>query len=538
MATYTNKKTGEILTEEQFFARYPNMAPTQPPKGPDTSFRDIPGNILPSTGKAIKGIVSTVAHPIATTKAIGSIAIGGASKLGRALGTGANVGKKSTKEEKSFDSFVDFFKNRYGSTQKLKETIINDPAGFALDLSSLIAGGSSLAKTAGLTKTSNVLSKTARVANPINVAAKGTSKVGSGIKSGAGTLSSEILGFTTGAGAEVIKEAFRNPSDDFTAALRGKTSKMELVELAKSGLDRVRDKRSADYRAQLESIGSQKKSLDISPLFKSLDKQLKRYNVQQKDGTYDFSRSTISEPAEIQRVQGVIDTLKDWGTQPGDRTPIGLDLLKRRLDDFYSPSNASRAFVAEIRNDVKSILVKNVPEYNKMTSGYAQATHFIEDVESALSLAGGRAKETAINKLTQGLQQNREFRTSVIKELESITGQEITPQIAGAALESWLPRGLVSRLVASGGIGGAIFTPKLIIALASLLPTFSPRVVGEIVRAMGISASKVDDVTNAIMRIREKVPGIRGMSASELEQAIFEGAQLRISTEPAEEPIE
>lgn len=513
------------------FVQQEKPAPVEVAAGTDTSFKDLPGNILPSIGTAVKGIASVVAHPVRTAEVLGSTLAGAASTIGRSLGTGANVGKPTTRDEETFGSVVDFFKNRYGSAEKLKETVINDPAGFALDVGSLLSAGGSAARTVGIGKTANVLEKAGEISNPINIAAKTAGKAASGIKKGTGTLAAEGLGFTTGVGPEVIREAFRNPSPELTAAMRGQSSKLDLVETARSGLNKLRDQRGAEYRTRLTNLGEKKQSLDISPLLKSLDDNLKKFNIVNKEGNYDFSRSTISEPAEISRIQGVIETLKDWGSQPGDRTPIGLDLLKRRLDDFYSTSAQSKALVSAVRNDVRDLLVKNVPEYDEMTKGYAQATHFIEDIESALSLSGSSAKESAINKLTQGLQQNKEFRASVIRSLEEATGAKVTGQIAGSALSTWLPRGLVGRLFGGTAGIGAVFSPNFVIALASILPTFSPRIVGEIVRSFGIAAGKVDDVTNAIMRIRSKVPGIRGMNASQLEQAIFEASQVKKSNE-------
>lgn len=49
--------------------------------GSDTSFRDLPGNILPSAGRAIKDISSAVIHPVQTAKALGAVGMGVAEKI-------------------------------------------------------------------------------------------------------------------------------------------------------------------------------------------------------------------------------------------------------------------------------------------------------------------------------------------------------------------------------------------------------------------------------------------------------------------------
>lgn len=508
--------------------------------GRDTSFRDIPGNVLPSVGRLGRSLYEAVRHPVRTIEAVGDVAAGGASKLGRALGTGSSVGKPETKQEESFDAVVQFFKDRYGSPEALKETLINDPAGFALDVSSVLSGGGAITRAAGLSRTGNVLSKAGEVMNPINQALKGASAVGRGVRKASGVVASEGLGLTTGTGAEVIKEAFRNPSDELTKAMRGQTSKDDLVQSARSGLDELRSQRGEEYRARLEDISKVQTELDITPIRQGLDRELSRFNITKApDGRYDFSRSTISEPAEIERVKGVIETLDEWGTQPGDMTPIGVDLLKRRLDDFYSPSSQARALVAGVRNEVKGLLTKQVEGYDEMVRGYGEATQFIDDLEDALSLGGGKARETAINKLTQGLRQDKEYRTSLIKSLEGSTGKDLTGQIAGSALNTWLPRGLVGRLFSLGiGAQGAgvfgLLSPQFLIGLAAITTTFSPRIVGEVVRALGITANKVDDVVEAVSIIKQKVPGIGSMSPSEIEQAIIQASRVEEAIQPDE----
>ena len=92
------------------------------------------GNVFGSGAHLIGGVASAVLHPIQTTKALGSIALGGVQK--------AIPGRQ--KSEDSFDALISFFKERYGSVEALGETLYKDPVGALADLS-VVAGGAGLA---------------------------------------------------------------------------------------------------------------------------------------------------------------------------------------------------------------------------------------------------------------------------------------------------------------------------------------------------------------------------------------------------------
>lgn len=119
------------------------------------------GNVPSSAINLGKNVVQAVANPADTVTSLGSIAVGGASKLGRVMGTGANVGKPVTQEEESFDGVINFFKERYGSVDALKRTLIEDPAGAAADIASIFSGAGAATRTASL-------SKVGRVVEPVN----------------------------------------------------------------------------------------------------------------------------------------------------------------------------------------------------------------------------------------------------------------------------------------------------------------------------------------------------------------------------------
>lgn len=511
--------------------------------GEDAEFSDLAGNILPSAGRTASTLYEGVAglSPIGrnesgelslrlppTLEAVGKLAAGGVEKL--------IPGEQE--HEKQFDGVTQYFADRYGSLENAKKTLINDPVGLALDLASLFSGGGALVKGAGLAaksealaKAGGVIQKAGAAIDPVRATAKVVAGTGKAIASG----TREALGFTTGAGGAAIKEAFRNPSKEFTAALRGKTTGKDIVDVARNALNDVEDIRGTEYRARLAEISKQGDSIDISPIISETDKQLGKFGVTVgKDGKLDFERSAITKPEARNGVQELYDTINDWGSRQGDRTPAMLDILKRRLGDYNLESGQARALVSGVKNKVTDVLNEQVPGYRDMTSEYSQVSNFINELENTLSIADGSKTEAAITKLTQTLRQDKDYRQALVKQLEGATGASITPKIAGAALNTWLPRGLTQRLFAGAGLGSVVFTPQFILGLGTALSTLSPRLVGEVARGLGIANNKVQDVVQAVQTIKTRVPGIGQMTPTQLEQLIYQAGQAGSEAEKYE----
>lgn len=136
---------------------------------------DLPGNILPSAGKNISDMWSAVTHPVQTAKGVGSMVTGGVEKL--------IPGQQG--QEQNFDALVGFFKDRYGSLPNVKQTIIEDPAGFLLDLSTVLSAGAGLAgktaqvgKIGTLGKAAEVAGQAGRTLDPIEQVLKATGTAG------------------------------------------------------------------------------------------------------------------------------------------------------------------------------------------------------------------------------------------------------------------------------------------------------------------------------------------------------------------------
>ena len=125
--------------------------------------REIPGSAL----QLMKDMSFPIRHPIQTVKGMTSIVRGGVDKLQ------SEQGDLPTQNEQAFDAMLDFYGDRFGSVDALKNTAMNDPVGILSDISGIVTlGTSSLPKITGRAgKVVETLNKTAKAVDPMNLAA-------------------------------------------------------------------------------------------------------------------------------------------------------------------------------------------------------------------------------------------------------------------------------------------------------------------------------------------------------------------------------
>lgn len=158
------------------------------------------GNVPKSIWNIGKGLFNAVAHPVETVKNVGNLVKGVGAYAGEKLLENTDAGQRflqkanesriarglpplkvdpetgtlqaeDTEELNVAKNTGNYFKERYGGLDKLQRTAVEDPAGLALDVSSLLTGGSSIApkvakiaEVGGMTRTANTINKVGRVA--------------------------------------------------------------------------------------------------------------------------------------------------------------------------------------------------------------------------------------------------------------------------------------------------------------------------------------------------------------------------------------
>lgn len=330
-----------------------------------------------------------------------------------------------------------------------------------------------------------------------------------------GKLGNEAVGLSTGAGAGNVKEFTRSIAQGGETAqaardaMRGRISEQDIVDEAKGAFGQFLKNRSDEYAKQLDTLKTKTNKIDHQPVIDKFNKMLEDYGVfSNADGTPNFSRAPGL--GRYQRdLEALSKTLSEWGTQPGDNTIAGVDRLKQVIDDFRIGSSDSRKFDAfvtglrgEAKNAVRSNLqgdLKTLGTYEKMLGDYEKSTKDIRDIQRSLSLGDKASTDTAFKKLSSVLRTDNEMRRNAVEQLDELTGGKLLPKIAGQRMSELAPRGLVSR---GALVGGAAFTG--ILPMLKFAAVASPRVMGELLNALGIVGGKAALVKNELRQLAQQ----------------------------------
>lgn len=297
----------------------------------------------------------------------------------------------------------------------------------------------------------------------------------------------KVLGKTTGAGEQALKSAYSN-SDAFKRGYKGESSIDDVLDKGINKLRELRDLRGKAYKDALTQIEQKREIvIDKNPVMSRLDNLMKNYRITMKDvvdaegnvigKTADFSRSTVDRSARS-GLGELIDDVRNWD----DWTPTGVDALKQRVNDFYSPSKNTSAFVSNMYDTLHKSIVSKVPEYAKMTRDYADTSRKLNEIQKALSInpEGKFNKDTAIRKLETAFRDVNKYRLSQINSLDP-TG-EFRDELAGTAMNSWLTRGQLPFSIYGGALSAGAFMNPYALTMA---PALSPKMVGKGMQYMG-----------------------------------------------------
>lgn len=445
-------------------------------------------NIPSSAINVGKGIISAVAHPIDT---VGGMLDVGAGALHNILPESitqpidkAFPSPATNRAVNAADAVGQFYKNRYGGLENLKNTLNTDPIGSLMDLSTVTGVGAMA--TPG--KLGEALNTTSRVTNPINAVTPIVKPIANGI----GNLVATGIGeLGTHTGAESIKNAYQagvENNKSFTDNLLGKVPLTDVLESAKSGLQNMRTNSSKEYRENKANWASNQTPLDFTPIDKAFNNTVDSL----KNG--DHWKIGSAEQAKIQEIG---DILSEWRKDPQAHTAEGLDALKQRIDAVY-PDNPAQSQVQRVisstRNAVKQAIVDQAPDYAASMTSYEDAMNMQNEIKRALSLGDRASADTALRKL-QSLTRNNVStnygnRLELAKALEEGGGKDILPALSGQALSAWTPRGL-GKLSASATAGASLTHPGLL----ALLPLQSPKIMGATAYGAGRVSNAVGGIT-------------------------------------------
>lgn len=477
---------------------------------------DLPGNIIPSAGKAVKDLGQLVANPWDTAASILEIGTGAISQFFPDYFEDSTLQEAEAKAKMVGEAMV----KRYGGAEEIKNTMITDPSGFAMDVAGILSGGATLAGKAGVIS--------ANAANKISNAANFVDPLSLGVKStvGAGKLISRIPkavpGLLSGLGEDVVTNLYKaGKSGGLTKETALKNMRLpdlnaqEILTWARDGVKKLKTKRGDEYRSGMIDISNDATTLDFGRIESAFDSVI-------QDNTLKGVPKSKSKAKALEEISAELKEWKELG--PEYWTPEGLDTLKQRIGDLTDWNNkdkASNQAYLEMYDAVRSEINNQAPTYGKIMGDYSEATKQIKELERTLSLKDAAASDTTFRKLTSALRNNVNTnfgqRAQLVDQLEKSSGQPLTTAISGQSASSLTPRGL-QGLGMTGNIG-SLAVQGLNPMQIPLLALQSPRIVGEAAVAAGSGVRKAKDMASALVpsvlknsqpnRITQSMPAIK-----------------------------
>ena len=394
---------------------------------PLSAVQNIPGSLV-EFGKSIWAAVS---NPVQTADSIADVVKGGVLSA-----LPDDILKKEKSQEigelrNKFGAVVDFFSDRYGSKERLLETIERDPAGFLGDASTFFTAG---AGVAGKVPLLNKISKPLKVASSNIDPIRLVTKAGSGAVNAAKTTN-KALG---------VDKWFAKKAGEFgTKGLGLKPSEVRDLGLKTFGDNAGQVLAEWGVRGDLEQISSQldniwKKSKTL--VDDTLDKIPDKFRARQIDVGLKSAIRTLKnvQSRELLKKRRDLNSLlaAHSGKNSTGLTLSEINEVKRSLDDVFDVFKKS----GQAKDQLRAKDIANVR---------SDINSFIE----AKAIAAGAPSIKALNKQTQFARGLRELISR--NDLESFAKS----------------RGFIDRMIIAGGAVGAItyLNPTLLAGAAGVV---------------------------------------------------------------------
>ena len=432
---------------------------------------------VPSSAKGLLGdIYSMVRHPIQT--------IGGILGLGHSLVNLAIPGEQGNEELAK--AVGEYFADRYGGVENLKNTLRDDPVGLSADIAMLVGGGAGIAaKTGGKTgQLAAAVQKAARTVDPVNLTVRGAQGAVNTVRTAlpkVGDKIAEVAALPSGVGRLTLEAAYaagkkggddlKNLYDAMRKRVPTEVIDEDIINRANVALKALADARRTAYNTGMSGLKGT--TIDLSPLKNKIKGLYDQYKV--------GPAGTLRESSPgVQRLQQIEKIIKEFEDLKATSAP-DLDILKREIDALMGEAStgagrSANAVTSTVRNEIKAEIVRVDPEYKSIMEGYEAALKLEKELMKDLSLSPNATDQTALRKLIQslrdGVNTNMGGRAGQVNTLDP----QLTNLIAGRTLSPGVPHGMAKYATPLiGATGAATMGPGW---LAGILAG-SPRVMGE-----------------------------------------------------------
>ncbi len=441
---------------------------------------DLPGNIGPSAVQTGKNLAQPFLHPVDTAKGI----FGVLTDKNKAHAVGQ------------------FYIDRYGSIDNLKNTLIRDPVGAVADAALALTGSAGIiGKVGTVGKAAALAGRVGDVVDPIANAGK----LAANTVEGAGTFAKApiaAVGIPTAVGPTTTLKAFDSGlkgQSAFLDNINKKVPQEAVLDDLQTGIKRMQEEASAQYQADTTLPARQ---VDMTPIVKSWQdfRDSKTAPNGEWFGSDADKTATDNMWTDIDKFGGSTSGNADW---------LDLDKLKQRLrTQYYGQSPDIDRGVTEITNAVKGAITNVVPEYQTAMGNYSDAMGTLADVRKTLSQNKTAAVDTQLAKLRNSMSgtSRGDRAASVVDKVEQASGQPINAALAGQRMSGWMPlkdHPVVQRALGAVGAYGGITNPAAAAAMIKALPYLaitSPRLMGNALYGAGAAGRYAGVPFNAAAR--------------------------------------
>lgn len=316
-----------------------------------------------------------------------------------------------------------------------------------------------------------------------------------------GYVGQQILGKTTGAGDKAIATAYnagRTGNTRFLEAMQTPVSLESTVGKANARLNNMMQKRNQAYAEDIQRLRQSTDKIDIMPVIRDVQRTI---NAEAGGSAYMVDADTARVFDKTKNI------LNNFFKDKARHNAAGFDDLKKAIRNIKTPAGERAEVVKnQIAKTIEAQIIRQSPQYKKIMDRYARDSAMIDELKRTFSLDVRANPETTLRKMQSVTRNNANtdygYRETLLKELDP-TG-EIADALAGSALNSFTPRGLVSS-----GVGLYGLTSANPFALAAS----SPRLVGEGTYRLGQAVQKADtSLTNMASKFRNLIPVQRSES--------------------------
>lgn len=318
-----------------------------------------------------------------------------------------------------------------------------------------------------------------------------------------GELIKEGVGKLTGTSAKTIETAVENAGNpEYTQALRWKISSQDTLENFKNASSNLKEEQYWNYKKSMDAVAKNNTPVDLQWAAEDIIKNLESKNISipvDNQGNYvlngkmlNFSKSTVSKTSDQQQIRTLVDELRNWN----DTSGIGADTLKQRIGNLatnWADTKLSDAIIYDASNKIWTKIQEAIPEYANAMKEYSKTEELKTAVKQALSIKNKTNNQTAITKIMNYLNENKDYAQAVTKELQKYSTSNLWAQVAGQSLNPLLPKWLVGRMemwLWAWAWFMHLLSPQIFIPM---MATSSPRVVWEMANILWISSKVLEN---------------------------------------------